>query len=89
MYLLMIGYALQQDEYVIMICAALGAVALMISNVAFLVYYRRDIVGKDVIFEKWLHFFPRTRKLLPVLICLLNFKCSKMLYSGFYGMESC
>ena len=72
-----------------MIFTSIGALSLIISNIVFVIYYKKDIVGKDVVFEKWLHFFPRTRKLLPVLICLLNFKSAKMLYSGFYGMESC
>lgn len=67
----------------------MGATGLILSNIAFTFYYNRDIVGKDQVYEKWLYYFPRIRKLMPWACLLLNFKCSKMLYSGFYGMESC
>lgn len=44
--------------------------------------------GKDSVYSKWMYFFPKTRRFIPVAACLINFKCSKILYSGFYGLES-
>ncbi len=46
------------------------------------------MIGKDEVFSKWLFFFPKTKYLIPTACLLLNFKCSKILYSGFYGMDS-
>jgi hypothetical protein len=40
------------------------------------------------VLSKWLFFFPNTKKMIPIACCLINFKCSKILYSGFYGLES-
>ena len=37
---------------------------------------------------KWLHFFPSTKTWVPLLALIINFKCGKMFYSGFYGLES-
>lgn len=39
-------------------------------------------------YAKWLYFYPKTKKLIPIVSLLLNFKSSKIIYSGFYGMES-
>ena len=44
--------------------------------------------GKDSVYSKWMYFFPKTRRFIPVAACLINFKCSKILYSGFCGLES-
>lgn len=54
----------------------------------FTIYYNREIYGKDQVFSKWLFFFPKTKKLIPAASIIINFKCSKVLYSGLYGMES-
>ena len=43
---------------------------------------------KDRKFVKWLHFFPKTKTWVPLLSLLVNFKCGKMFYSGFFGLES-
>ena len=88
MYALMVGFSIDQEEYAIAGLCLVGLLALLVSNIAFTVYYQRDIYGKDTVFSKWLYFFPKTKKLIPVACCLVNFKCSKILYSGFYGMES-
>jgi len=88
MYALIVGLSYNSEEYAIAALSAVGLVALAISNVAFTFYYQRDIYGKDFVFSKWLFFFPKTKLFIPVFSCFLNFKCSKILYSGFYGMES-
>lgn len=89
MYGLMVGFAWVQNEWIIMFLSAVGLISLIITNITFTFYYNRDVVHKDAVFEKWLHFFPRSKIILPPACLLLNFKCSKMLYSGFYGLESC
>ncbi len=88
MYALIVGLSYNSEEYAIAALSVVGLVALAISNVAFTFYYQRDIYGKDLVFSKWLFFFPKTKVLIPIFSCFLNFKCSKILYSGFYGMES-
>jgi len=88
MYSLMVGFSISTGEYAIAALCLVGLTALLVSNIAFTVYYQRDIYGKDTVFSKWLYFFPKTKKFIPIVSCLINFKCSKILYSGFYGMES-
>ena len=55
---------------------------------SFYYYYKRDIYGKDSIYKKWIEFFPKMKTGLNVCIIGLNFKCFKMSYSGFFGLES-
>lgn len=43
---------------------------------------------KDDIYSKWLYFFPKTKTIIPIVSLFINFKCSKIIYSGFYGLES-
>ena len=88
MYLIMVALSLNMGEYAIAVLSIVGLVSMIIANVAFTVYYLRDIYGKDLIFSKWLFFFPKTKKLIPFVSCIFNFKTSKILYSGLYGMES-
>lgn len=60
MYGLIVGYAISMEQWAIMGCAIVGLVSLFVANIAFVVYYRKDIVAKDCVYEKWLHFFPKT-----------------------------
>lgn len=85
---LMVIYAVIDEEWVIAGVCAIGLLSLVLANLAFTVYFQRDVVGKDITLSKWLYFFPKTKKIVPVASALLNFKCSKFLYSGFYGLES-
>jgi len=71
-----------------MVLSLIGLLALLATNILFTAYYRQQIVVKDQVFVKWIHFFPKTQTWLPILILLVNFKFSKMFYSGFYGLES-
>lgn len=64
-------------------------VMLFVSNLSFYIYYKKDILKKDVTFFKWCRMYPRTTKFLPLLALVLNFKVIKFLYSGFFGHESC
>lgn len=88
MYGLMVAFAIIDGEWIIAAICAIGFIALIISNVAFTIYYKRDIAGKDDVLMKWLYFFPKTKRFIPIVGLLINFKCSKILYSGFYGLES-
>jgi len=88
MYGLMVGYSVATDSWAILACSIVGLVTMVISNVVFVVFYRKQIATSDAVFMKWISFFPRTQKILPWICLLLNFKCAKMLYSGFFGLES-
>jgi hypothetical protein len=88
MYLMMIGFAYVLGEVLIMIFATIGFLGLIATNILFLAYFRQQITVKDQVFVKWLHFFPKTKTWLPILILLCNFKFGKMFYSGFFGLES-
>lgn len=88
MYTLMIAYAIAADQKAIAGLSAVGLATLLISNITFTIYYQREVVAKDEVYAKWLYFYPKTKKLIPVVSLLLNFKSSKIIYSGFYGMES-
>lgn len=88
MYLMMIGFAYALDEPLIMIFAGIGFLGLIATNILFLAYFRQQITVKDQVFVKWLHFFPKTKTWLPILILLCNFKFGKMFYSGFFGLDS-
>jgi hypothetical protein len=88
MYSLMVGFSAYSGEWLIFtLCGAAWAV-LIVSNIVFTIYYIRDIYGKDKVLAKWLFFFPKTQKLIPAACLFVNFKCSKILYSGFFGLES-
>ena len=89
MYGLMIGFAAAAQEWLIMGLCSVGLISLLIANATFTIYYLREVVAKDPIFQKWLFFFPKTKKLIPIFCLLLNFKASKIIYSGFYGQEAC
>jgi hypothetical protein len=71
-----------------MILSLAGLIGLCASNMIWVFWYRQRIYNVDEEFKKWLFFFPSTKRALPLCCLLLNFKCSKMLYSGFYGLES-
>jgi formate-dependent nitrite reductase membrane component NrfD len=65
-----------------------GAFMLMATNIYMYVMFKRDI-SKDPSFEKWVRHFPKTGKYIPILALIVNFKLIKILYSGFFGKESC
>ena len=65
-----------------------GLIGLLASNIVWVCWYRQQVLSVDEDFNKWLFFFPNTKRALPLCCLFVNFKISKMLYSGFYGMES-
>ena len=88
MYAMMAVYAYLLEEYFILIFVGVGLCGLLASNILFVAYFKQQITVKDQVFVKWLHFFPKTKTWIPLLSLLVNFKFGKMLYSGFYGLES-
>jgi len=86
-YSFMLGFAIYLEEWTIFIFTLFGLVSLVGCNIMYFVYYRKEI-DEDQTYKKWLHYFPNTGKYLPVFCLLVNFKCCKMLYSGFFGLES-
>ena len=88
MYIMMVLMAYFTEEYLILCFSGLGLVSLIVDNIIFVVWYKQDILAKDHTYNKWLNFFPKTKTWFPIFCLLLNFKCGKMLYSGFFGLES-
>ena len=88
MYVLMVVYAYSLERLEVMWFSILGLIFLVISNIFFTVQYKKEICQKDMVFQKWIHFFPKTQTWLPIFTLVVNFKCGKMLYSGFFGLES-
>jgi len=76
------------SEWKIMICSTFGLAFMIASNVIFFLYYRRDILAKDEKFGAWIKYFPRMQKVMPIVCLILNFKCFKMFYGGFFGLET-
>ena len=37
----------------------------------------------------WICLFPKTKFLMPLITVVLNFKCVRFIFSGFYGMDNC
>jgi hypothetical protein len=56
-------------------------------NIYFSVFYKKDILAKDATFKKWLDYFPKMKTGLTVTMTGLNFKCFKIVYGGFFGLE--
>lgn len=75
MYALIVGFALSEGLYLVMVLAMVGLVFLIAANVSFAFRYRKTLVNGDPTFEKWLTFFQRTRTLMPLVLTTLNFKC--------------
>lgn len=50
MYGLMVGYSVATNQWAILACSIVGLVALLMSNIAFVVYYRKEIANSDIVF---------------------------------------
>jgi hypothetical protein len=88
MYLLMVIFSGTISEWKIFIPSIIGLAAMITANVIFFLYYRRDIAAKDEKFGAWIKYFPRMQRFMPIMCLLLNFKCFKMFYGGFFGLET-
>jgi len=81
----MVAYSIQLQKYEISVLSIVGLLMLGVSNLSFFIYFKKDILKKDVNFYKWCRMYPRTAKFLPISALLVNFKLIKMIYSGFFG----
>lgn len=88
MYTLMVIFSAILSEWTIFFFSAVGLATMIASNVIFFLYYRKDVLAKDEKFAAWIKYFPRMQKFAPVICLLLNFKCFKMFYGGFFGLET-
>jgi hypothetical protein len=59
----------------------------IVVNVYFSVLYKKDILIKDATYKKWLDYFPKMKSGLSIVMLCLNFKCFKIIYGGFFGLE--
>ena len=71
-----------------LVLSGIALLMLVTSNIIFYVYYKKEIIN-DPAFAKWCRMYPKTERYILLLTLLLNFKSIKLLYSGFYGLESC
>ena len=74
MYVMMVVYAYALGETVILILVLIGLFGLVAANILFVGYLKQQILLKDQVFVKWLHFFPKTSTWVPILSLLVNFK---------------
>jgi hypothetical protein len=70
------------------VLSGIALIMLITSNVIFYVIYKKEIIN-DQAYAKWCRMYPKTEKYVVLLTLLVNFKSIKMIYSGFYGLESC
>lgn len=87
-YGLMVCYSGANEKWGPFILSGIAFIMLITANIIFYLIYKRDIC-KDPSFAKWCRMFPKTEKNVSMLALMLNFKSIKLLYSGFYGLESC
>ncbi len=70
------------------VLSGIAFIMLITSNVIFYVIYKKEIIN-DQAYAKWCRMYPKTEKYVVLLTLLVNFKSIKIIYSGFYGLESC
>ncbi len=89
MYFLMMAYSGYYEIWGAFVTSLVALLMLVTANIYFYIVYKRELLGKDIIFMKWQRSFPKTSKYIPLICLLLNFKAIRLFYSGFYGLESC
>jgi len=87
-YFLMVVYAGVLENWAGFALSLIALIMLMVANVTFYVLYRKEIQN-DKAFQNWCKHFPKVDKYVPLAALVVNFKLIKMIYSGFYGLESC
>ncbi len=88
LYLIFFGYAGFMKLWAPFILSGGAIIMLVTANIIFYVIYKREIVA-DPSYAKWSRLYPKTERYISLLTLLLNFKSIKLVYSGFYGLESC
>lgn len=88
LYGIIVCYAGATKVWGAFVLSGIGLIMLITSNVIFYVIYKKEIIN-DQAYAKWCRMYPKTEKYIVLMTLLINFKCIKMIYSGFYGLESC
>lgn len=88
LYLLIFGYSGFMKLWPPFILSGASLLMLLTANIIFYVIYKKEIT-KDASYAKWCRLFPKSERYISLLTLLLNFKSIKLVYSGFYGLESC
>jgi len=84
----MMAYAGANGIWGAFVLSLVAVLMLMTANIVFYLYYKKEIL-QDEVFVKWQRSFPKTSKYIPMIALFVNFKCIRLFYSGFYGLESC
>lgn len=87
-YGLMVCYAGANQLWGPFVLSATAFIMLITANIIFYVIYKKEIVN-DEAYAKWCRLYPKSEKYITLLTLFLNFKSIKLIYSGFYGLESC
>jgi hypothetical protein len=72
---------------IIFLLSFTGFVMQIIANVYFYLFYKKDILARDITYKKWIEYFPKMKTGLSVTMLCLNWKCFKIVYGGFFGLE--
>ena len=88
-YVLIVCYSGAYSKWGPFILSLVSVLMLMTSNIAFYLMYKKEVLASDQIFNKWTRLFPKTQKYLQIFALIVNFKAFKLVYSGFFGLESC
>ena len=87
-YFLIAAFAGVLEQYFASLLAAVAAIMLVVSNIAFSVYYKKHTM-QDKAYKEWIRVFPVTDCALPIICALVNFKAIRFVFSGFFGMDTC
>jgi hypothetical protein len=84
LYGIMVCYCAATEKWLAFVLSGGGLLMLVSGNIGFYLFYKRRIAS-DPAYEKWTRLHPRSERYIAYLGVLVNFKCFKLLYSGFYG----
>lgn len=87
-YGLMVCYSGATEKWGPLVLSGAAFCMLIASNIIFFLLYRKEVLS-DPVFAKFARLFPKSERYLSLLAVFINFKMIKLLYSGFYGLESC
>ena len=87
-YFLIAVFSAMLEETFAALLASLAVIAHVGSNIAFTGWYKK-ITMADKGYAGWIRLFPKTKFLMPLITGVLNFKCVRFIFSGFYGMDNC
>jgi hypothetical protein len=87
-YFLIAVFAAMIEQTFVALLASLAVIAHIGSNIAFTGWYKKTTMA-DKGYAGWIRLFPKTKFLMPLITCGLNFKSVRFVFSGFYGMDNC